>query len=100
MVTTIQTEIDDATRLETETVLQDLGITLSDAIAMLMRHIATEKTLPFPVDADENADFDCPLCPITPGPRTLAAIAEAERGGLPSFDSVEELMAWLDDEDD
>ena len=97
MVTTIQTEIDDATRLETETVLQDLGITLSDAIAMLMRHIAAEKSLPFPTDAD--ADFDCPLCPITPGPRTLAAIAEAERGGLPSFDTIEDLMAWLDEDD-
>ena len=93
MVITIQTDIDEAARQETEAVLSDLGVTLPEAVAMLMRHIAAEKTLPFPVDAD------CPLCPITPGPRTLAAIAEAERGGLPSFDSIEELMADLDADD-
>ena len=93
MVITIQTDIDEAARRETEAVLSDLGVTLPEAVAMLMRHIAAEKTLPFPTDAD--ADFDCPLCPITPGPRTLAAMAEAERGGLKSFDSIEEFMADL-----
>ena len=93
MVTTIQTDIDDATRLETEAVLSDLGVTLPEAVAMLMRHIAAEKTLPFPVDSD------CPYCPITPSPETLAAIAEAERGGLKSFDSIEEFMADLDADD-
>ena len=92
MVITIQTDIDEAARQQTEAVLSDLGVTLPEAVAMLMRHIAAEKSLPFPTDLD---DSDCPLCPITPGPRTLAAMAEAERGGLPSFDSVEELMADL-----
>ena len=93
MVTTIQTEIDDATRLETESILQGIGVTLPEAVAMLMRHIVAEKSLPFP------ADSDCPYCPIIPGPTTLAAIAEAERGGLPEFNSIEELMADLDAED-
>ena len=95
MVITIQTDIDEAARQETEAVLSDLGVTLPEAVAMLMRHIAAEKTLPFPTDADSDEDSDCPLCPITPGPRTLAAIVEAERDGLPSFDSIEELMADL-----
>lgn len=95
MVITIQTDIDEAARLETEAVLSDLGVTLPEAVAMLMRHIAAEKTLPFPTDADTDTDFDCPLCPITPGPRTLAAMAEAERGDLVSFDSIEEFMADL-----
>lgn len=95
MVITIQTDIDEAARLETEAALSDLGVTLPEAVAMLMRHIAAEKTLPFPADTDADSDSDCPLCPITPGPRTLAAMAEAERGGLLSFDSVEDLMADL-----
>ena len=93
MVTTIQTEVDDATRLEIETVLQTLGVTLPDAIAMLMRHIATEKSLPFPMESD------CPYCPITPSPETLAAIAEAEQGNLRSFESVAEFLDWLDEDD-
>ena len=99
MVITIQTDIDEAARQETEAILSDLGVTLPEAVAMLMRHIAAEKSLPFPTDTDADADFDCPLCPITPGPRTLAAIAEAERGGLPSFDTIADLMAWLDEDD-
>ena len=91
MATTIQTEINDAIRIEAEEILQGLGLTLPDAVAMLMRHIVAENGLPF--------ESDCPHCPIIPGPATLTAMAEAERGGLPEFNSIEELMADLDADD-
>lgn len=91
MVTTVRTEINDAIRVEAEGILQGLGLTLPDAVAMLMRYIVAEKSLPF--------ESDCPYCPIIPGPATLAAMAEAERGGLLSFNSVEDLMADLDADD-
>ena len=89
MVVAIQTDIDEASRLETETVLADIGVTLPEAVAMLMRHIIAEKSLPFPTSSD------CPYCPAIPSPAMLEAIAEAERGGLPTFNSVAELMADL-----
>jgi DNA-damage-inducible protein J len=37
--------------------------------------------------------------PLIPNATTIAAMKEARRGGLASFDSVEELMADLDAED-
>ena len=76
---------------ESEDVLRDIGITLPDAIAMMMHRIVAEKALPFPIE--------CPYCPITPNETTIAAMLEAERGDLVSFDSMEEFMEWLNADD-
>ena len=75
----------------TEAVLRDIGITLPDAIAMMMHRIVAEKALPFPTD--------CPYCPIIPNETTIAALAAAERGELVSFDSMAEFMEWLNADD-
>ena len=91
MVTVIRTEIDEATRHETEAVLRDIGITLPDAVAMMMRRIATEKRLPFALDTNQ--------CHIIPNETTLLAMAEAEQSDLPAFDSVSELIDWLNADD-
>jgi hypothetical protein len=42
----------------------------------------------------------CPLCPIIPGPVTLAAMREADGGNLPRFATVDALFADLNDNDD
>ena len=76
---------------EAEDVLRDIGVTLPDAIAMMMHRIVAEKALPFPTD--------CPYCPIIPNETTIAALAAAERGELVSFDSMAEFMEWLDADD-
>ena len=76
---------------EAEDVLRDIGVTLPDAIAMMMHRIVAEKALPFPID--------CPYCPIIPNETTIAAMLEAERGELVSFDSMAEFMEWLDADD-
>ena len=62
-------------------------LTISDALYLLMQNIADEDDLPF-------------SCAI-PGPETIAAMKEAENVSLPTFDSVAELMADLNsDEED
>ena len=76
---------------ESEAVLRDIGITLPEAIAMMMRRIVAEKALPFPIE--------CPYCPITPNETTIAAMLAAEQEEPISFDSIEEFMEWLNADD-
>ena len=76
---------------ESEVVLRDIGITLPEAIAMMMRRIVAEKALPFPIE--------CPYCPITPNETTIAAMLAAEQEEPISFDSIEEFMEWLNADD-
>ena len=76
---------------ESEAVLRDIGITLPEAIAMMMHRIVAEKALPFPID--------CPYCPITPNETTIAAMLAAERGELVSFETIEDLLADLNADD-
>lgn len=46
---TVRARIDPAVKKEAEAVLCELGLTLSDAIRMLMIRIAKDKALPLPV---------------------------------------------------
>ena len=62
-----------------------MGLTVSDAFRILLTRVAREKALPFE--------------PLVPNAETIAAMREARRGGLPSFTTVEELMADLNAED-
>ena len=70
---------------EASAVLAAMGLTASDAFRMMMTRIAREKALPFE--------------PLIPNAETIAAMKEARRGNLPSFDSIDDLMADLDAED-
>ena len=72
----IATEIKDRATI----VLADMGLSVSDAIRLMLVRVANEKTLPF--DVRPNAE-------------TIAAIEEARRGNLPSFASVDDLMVDL-----
>lgn len=58
---------------------------MSDVVRVLMTRIARDKIIP-PGLFQPNAE-------------TLAAFAEIERGGLKQFDSVEALLADLQEED-
>ena len=79
--------IDRETWDEVEAVLKCHAFTISDAFRLMLMHTAINKELP----------FDC----IIPGPETIAAMRELENGSLPTFDSVAELMADLNsDEED
>ena len=78
--------IDRETWDEVKAVLKCHAFTISDAFRLMLMHTAINKELP----------FDC----IIPGPKTIAAMEEAERGEMVSFDTVEELMAYLNEDDD
>ena len=81
----VRARIDERIKNEAAVVLETMGLTVSDAFRMMMNRIAAEKKLPFE--------------PLVPNAETIAAMEEAERGGLPSFKTVEELMAHLNEDD-
>ena len=79
--------IDRQTWDEVAAVLKCHAFTVSDAFRLMLMHTAINKELP----------FDC----IIPGPKTIAAMKELERGDFRTFNSVAELMADLNsDEED
>ena len=71
----------DRNKEEAATVLAAMGLTVSDAVRLLLTKIASEKTLPFE--------------PLAPNATTIAAMKEARAGNLPRVNTVEELAASL-----
>lgn len=84
--TFVRTRIDQQIKDEAAAVLEAMGLTVSDAVRMLLTRIALEQALPSGL--------------VTPNPATIAALKEARAGGLRKFGSVAALMADLNDEDD
>ena len=62
-----------------------MGLTVSDAVRLLLTRIAQEKALPFAT--------------LIPNAVTIEAMKEARKGGLPQFDSVQALMNDLHAQD-
>ena len=62
----VQTRIDIAVKEEAAHVLAAMGLTVSDAVRLLLTRIATEKQLPF--------------APMVPNAATIAAIKESRLG--------------------
>jgi DNA-damage-inducible protein J len=65
--------------------LSAMGLSVSDAVRVLLTRVAAEKALPFEVNV--------------PNAATKAAMREARAGGLTSFKRVPDLMADLNAED-
>ena len=81
----VRARIDEEIKEEATAVLAAMGLTVSDAFRIMLTRVANEKVLPFE--------------PLVPNKKTIAAMKEARRGKLPSFATVEELMADLDADD-
>lgn len=81
----VQARIDSAIKQEATAVLAAMGLTVSDFVRIGLTKVAIEKTIPFE--------------PLIPNEETIAAMKEARLGKLPTFDSVDELMADLNVED-
>jgi len=81
----VQARIDNAIKQEAAVVLSSIGLTVSDAVRLLLTRIAHDKALPF--------------SPLIPNAETIAAMKEARAGNLPRFNSIEELMADLNADD-
>ena len=81
----VRARIDGTIKEQAGEVLAEMGLSLSDAIRMLLVRVAREKSLPFAVKV--------------PNAETAAAMEEARSGKLPSFDSADDLLADLNAED-
>ena len=77
----VRARIDTPTKERAEDALQAMGLSVSDAIRLLMVRIADEKRLPFEVKA--------------PNTITRKAMAELKAGKGKKFASVKDLMADL-----
>ena len=83
--TVVRARIDGQVKERAARVLADMGLSVSDAIRLLLVRVAAEKALPFEIKV--------------PNAETRAAMAELERQAGKSFDSVADLMADLNAED-
>ena len=81
----VRARIDEHIKEEATVVLATMGLTVSDAFRILLTRVAREKALPFE--------------PLVPNAETIKAMRDARRGNLPSFNTVDELMADLNADD-
>ena len=81
----VQARIDGAVKKEAAAVLAAIGLTVSDAVRLLLTKVAQEKALPFE--------------PLIPNTTTIEAMKEARKGDLSRFKSVEDLMDDLHADD-
>jgi DNA-damage-inducible protein J len=82
-VEVVRARIEPGLKKEATAVLSSMGLSVSDAIRLLLTRVATEKALPFEVR--------------TPNAETREAIQELRDGKVAGFDSVADLMADLKD---
>ena len=80
----VRARIDRKTKEEAEAVLAEIGLTVSDAVRLLLIRVAREGALPFD--------------PFVPNKETIAAMQEA-RADLIKVGSVDRLIAELNADD-
>lgn len=81
----VRARIDAEVKEEAGRVLAEMGLTVSDAIRLMLVRVAAEKAMPFPIRV--------------PNAETIAAMEEARSGQLRSYASMGELLASIDEED-
>lgn len=79
--TMVRARIDSVTKEKATEALARMGLSVSDAIRLLLVRIAADEEFPFPIK--------------TPNAATRAAIAELEEGKGKRFDSAEALFKDL-----
>ncbi len=80
----VQARVNGAIKEEAAAVLAAMGLTVSDAVRLLLTKVAHEHALPFD--------------PLIPNATTIAAMKEARRGNLETV-TLGELQAVLDADD-
>jgi len=81
----VHIRIDKRIKTQAAKALSSMGLSVSDAVRVLLTRVAAEKALPFELKV--------------PNAITAAAMKEARAGRLASFKNVSELMADLNAED-
>jgi DNA-damage-inducible protein J len=81
----VQTRIVGAIKSEAAAVLAAMGLTVSDAVRLMLTKVAKEHALPFD--------------PLIPNATTIAAIKQARAGKLPRAKSLADLKSALNADD-
>lgn len=81
----VQTRVNGEIKREAAIVLEAMGLTVSDAVRLLLTKVAHDHALPFD--------------PLIPNETTIAAMREARAGNLPSVNSIDELKKALNADD-
>lgn len=81
----IHVRVDQDLKEKATLTLSKMGLSMSDAVRLLLKRIEADQALPFAVKV--------------PNTETIAAMKAAERGEVNSFESIEELMAHLHADD-
>jgi DNA-damage-inducible protein J len=81
----VHIRIDKRVKAQAAKALSAMGLSVSDAVRVLLTRVAVEKALPFDLKV--------------PNAATAAAMREARAGGLASFSSVSDLMTDLNAKD-
>ena len=80
----VQTRINGTVKAEASAVLAAMGLTVSDAVRLMLTRVAHDKALPFD--------------PLRPNAETIAAMEDARAGNLETV-TLSELQAILDADD-
>ena len=80
----VQTRINPEIKDEATAVLQAIGLTVSDAVRLMLTRVAHEKALPFE--------------PLIPNQATIAAMKEAREGKLETV-TLDDLQSAIDADD-
>jgi len=81
----VRARIDKRVKEEASAILGAVGLTVSDAVRMMLMRTVAEKALPFD--------------PLIPNEETIAAMKAARRGGLVTVGDVDELLTDLHADD-
>ena len=81
----VRARIDDSIKQEASIVLASMGLTVSDAMRMMLTRVAREQSLPFD--------------PMVPNATTIKAVRDARRGKTTKHKNLESLMADLNADD-
>jgi len=81
----VHVRIDKRIKTKAAKTLASMGLSVSDAVRVLLTRVAAEKALPFDVKV--------------PNATTVAAMREARAGKVASFRNVSDLMADLNADD-
>ena len=79
--TVVRARIDEEIKEEATVVLAAMGLTVSDAVRLMLTRVARDKALPFD--------------PLIPNAATIAAMREARAGNLPRVNSGKDLITEL-----
>lgn len=79
--TEVRARVSGRVKDEAAAVLAAMGLTVSDALHLLLVRVAKEKALPFE--------------PLSPNAKTIRALKEARKGRLKRFAKIKDLIADL-----